>query len=165
MADLVTIEEAKEHLRLPPSGTDGDNDLYQKIRQASEIVLDYLKSRGNNVATVSTSSVASPTVITTSDVHTFLVGDTVTIAGHTSTPTVNGSWVISNVTDTSFTVPVAVTVAGTGGTVTELWTPDSVPRHIHAATLLVLEDLHEHRPIDWDAQFALLARSRDPALA
>lgn len=164
MADLVTLEEAKQHLRL--SGDDSDADVGLRVQQASAIVLDYLKSRVTNDSTITSSSVASPTVITTSADHTFVDGDTVTIVGHTdSDPALDGSYVISSVTANSFTVPVAVLTAGTGGTASAAWSTETVPRHVHAATLLVLEDLYERRPIDWDAQRLLLERSRDPALA
>jgi len=68
--------------------------------------------------TITSSSVANPTVITTSANHPFANGDVVNIQGHTgSTPAVSGSYTISNVTAASFTVPVNVTTGGTGGTV------------------------------------------------
>jgi len=70
-------------------------------------------------ATISTSSVANPTVITTSAAHGFKDGQTVLIAGHSgSTPSINGSYQVSVVSPTTFTIPVNVTVGGTGGTVT-----------------------------------------------
>lgn len=68
--------------------------------------------------TITTSSVANPTVITCSANHPFANGDIVNIQGHTgSTPAVSGSYTISNVAATTFTVPVNVTAGGTGGTV------------------------------------------------
>ncbi len=68
--------------------------------------------------TITSSSVANPTVITTSANHPFANGDVVNIQGHTgSTPAISGSYTISNVTAASFTIPVNVTVGGTGGTV------------------------------------------------
>lgn len=68
--------------------------------------------------TITSSSIANPTVITTSANHPFANGDVVNIQGHTgSTPAVSGSYTISNVTATSFTVPVNVTTGGAGGTV------------------------------------------------
>lgn len=66
---------------------------------------------------VASSSVANPTVITTSAPHLLNTGDTTTIAGHTgSTPTVNGLRTVTVLTPTTFTIPVNVTVGGTGGT-------------------------------------------------
>lgn len=69
------------------------------------------------VVTISSISVANPTVITTSTPHGLTTGQTVTIAGSNSTPTVNGSRVVTVIDATSFSVPVAATVAGTAGTV------------------------------------------------
>lgn len=70
------------------------------------------------VAIVS-SSVATATVITTLEPHRFVSGDTVGIAGHVgSTPAIDGSHVLTVLTPTTFSIPVTVTIAGTGGTAT-----------------------------------------------
>jgi hypothetical protein len=58
-----------------------------------------------------------------------------------------------------------VTVAGTGGQASAAWSSDTAPEHVQSATLIVLEDLYERRPIQWDALDPLLKRARDPALA
>lgn len=70
---------------------------------------------------IATSSAANPTVITTSAPHGLRSfetgGDLTTIAGHAgSTPALNGVHEVTVIDATHFTVPVAVTVAGTGGT-------------------------------------------------
>ena len=71
------------------------------------------------VATIATSAVANPTVITTETAHGLWSGDTVAIAGHVgATPALDGSHVVTVLSPLSFTVPVNVSVAGTGGTVT-----------------------------------------------
>lgn len=72
------------------------------------------------VATILTSSVANPTVLTTSEPHGYQTGDTlVVVAGHSgSTPAVNGTYTVTRTGARTFTVPVNVTVAGTGGTAT-----------------------------------------------
>jgi uncharacterized phiE125 gp8 family phage protein len=73
------------------------------------------------IALVSSSAAAAdPTVLSTGTVpHGLASGDTVAVAGHTgSTPTLDGSHVATVLTTTTFTVPVNVTVGGTGGTVT-----------------------------------------------
>lgn len=67
--------------------------------------------------TIVSSSVADPTVVRTLLPHGLSSGDTVTIAGHVSTPTINGAHVVTVTGEDTFTIPVAVTVAGTGGTV------------------------------------------------
>ena len=68
---------------------------------------------------IATSSIANPTVITTATPHGLVSGDTATIAGHTgSTPAVAGVVTVTVLTPLTFTVPLNVTVAGAGGTVT-----------------------------------------------
>jgi len=70
---------------------------------------------------ITSSSVATPTVITTASPHGFATGDRVVIAGHTgSTPAVDGTYTITVTGASTFTVPVAVSVGGTGGTATEI---------------------------------------------
>lgn len=70
-------------------------------------------------ATVATSSVAAASVLTTSAPHLLVTGDQVVIAGHTgSTPAVNGTYIVTVLSPTTFSIPLAVTVAGTGGTAT-----------------------------------------------
>lgn len=66
---------------------------------------------------ISTSSVASPTVITTATPHGYVTGETVVIYSHAgSTPSINGTVYTITVTGAStFTIPVNVTVGGTGG--------------------------------------------------
>ena len=74
-------------------------------------------SPSTNTATILTSSVANPTLITTSAAHGFASGDLVTIAGHAgSTPELNGEYEITVQSATTFTIPVSVSVAGSGGT-------------------------------------------------
>lgn len=68
---------------------------------------------------VTSSSVANPSVITTGSAHGLSTGDTTTIAGHSgSTPSINGSHVVTVISSTTFSIPVNVTVGGTGGTAT-----------------------------------------------
>ena len=91
--------------------------------------------------TIVSSSVANPTVLTTSTPHGLATGDTVTIAGHTgSTPAVSGLLLATVLTPTTLTVPVNVSVGGTGGTVTRT----------SAAPVLTLADakLHTRLPAD-----------------
>lgn len=47
MADLVTLTQAKNHLGIPLALTDNDDDVRLKISQASDTVIDYLKSRAD----------------------------------------------------------------------------------------------------------------------
>ena len=66
---------------------------------------------------ITSSSVANPTNILAT-AHGMSNSDIVTIASHTgSTPTINGTHTITYVDANNFTIPVNVTVGGTGGTV------------------------------------------------
>lgn len=76
----------------------------------------------NPAKAITSSSVANPTVITATAHGLGAVGDTVrvVIAGHTgSTPSINGEWLATVTAANTFTIPVNVTVGGTGGTVTK----------------------------------------------
>jgi uncharacterized phiE125 gp8 family phage protein len=68
---------------------------------------------------LASSSIAAATVITTLTPHWFVSGDTVLIAGHVgSTPDLNGSGIVTVLSSLTFSIPLTVTIAGTGGTVT-----------------------------------------------
>lgn len=69
-----------------------------------------------NTKTITNNTVANPTVVTANG-HGFSNGDIVTITGSNSTPSIDGTHTISNVTTNTFTVPVNVTVSGNSGTV------------------------------------------------
>jgi len=70
-------------------------------------------------ATITSSSIAASSVITATG-HGLLTGDTATIAGHTgSTPAINGVYAITKIDADTFSIPIAVTVGGTGGTATK----------------------------------------------
>lgn len=70
-----------------------------------------------NAVSITSSSVANPTVITTGTVHGYSTGDSVRITGHSgSTPSLNADWVIIVLSATTFSIPEIVTVGGTGGT-------------------------------------------------
>lgn len=85
--------------------------------------------------TIATSSIANPTVITTSGAHSFTTGDTVLIASHTgSTPAVSGSYVATVTGTTTFTVPVNVTTGGTGGTATRTSTRNGGTAYVHISS-------------------------------
>jgi len=92
------------------------------------ILCDRLWGNGNIVLTSGTnnlvgnpivsSSVANPTMITCTGNVSFANSDVVTIRGHSgSTPSIDGTYTISNVSGATFTIPVNVSSGGTGGTV------------------------------------------------
>lgn len=70
------------------------------------------------VAAITSSSEAAVTTVTTSAPHGMPAGSSVpvTIAGHTSTPDLNGDHTATITGASTFTIPVEVTAAGSGGT-------------------------------------------------
>jgi hypothetical protein len=66
--------------------------------------------------TITGNTAANPSVVTTGT-HGLTSGQTVTITGSNSTPTLNGPRVVTVLSSTTFSVPVTVTVAGTAGSV------------------------------------------------
>jgi hypothetical protein len=66
---------------------------------------------------ITSSSVANPSLITTPVPHGLATGDTVIITGHSgSTPSIDGERTVTVVSTTTFSIPVNVTIGGTGGT-------------------------------------------------
>lgn len=67
----------------------------------------------SNSKTITGVSVANPTSVSTAAVNHLLAnGDVVTITGNTSTPSINGKWVVTVTGAQTFTIPVAVTASG-----------------------------------------------------
>jgi len=168
---LVTLANAKVHLRI--TGTTYDADVQLKLDQAEAIILDYLKVRLIAIASVSSTN---PAVVTTTVPHSLTSGLSYPILGTTTTPTINGSQVVTVTSPTTFTVPVNVTAgqadeAGTVGATT--WDTSTVPKEVQAAVLVMLTHLYENpgdnmQTVDetaWQAVERLLMRRRDPALA
>lgn len=170
MGAFLSTAQAKRHLKVVID--DDDTLIAEKVDQAESIVLNYLKNRIIAIASV---AIGNPAVITTTVPHSLATGATYTLAGLTTTPTVNGPQVVTVTGPTTFTVPVNVTAgqtaeAGTVGSV--VYSSATVPKAAQAATLLVLTHLYEHRGDDmapdqnlWDAITRLLSMYRDPALA
>lgn len=80
---------------------------------------DHNAEPNNQNIPITSSSVANPTVITTTVPHGLVTGDTVVIANHSgSTPSLNNEYTVTVTGTTTFTVPVNVTVGGTGGSLT-----------------------------------------------
>lgn len=70
-------------------------------------------------AVIATSSIANPSIITTTGPHGLTSGQKVVVAGHSgSTPSINGQQTATVISPTTFSIPVNVTGGGTGGTVT-----------------------------------------------
>lgn len=73
---------------------------------------------GPAAATISTSTNANPSVATTSAPHGFTTGMIVTIVGSVTNTAINGTFPITVLSPTTFSVPVAGNGVGTGGTAT-----------------------------------------------
>lgn len=65
---------------------------------------------------ITTIATGNPSVVTTSSAHGLETGNIVTIGGSDSTPSLDGTQTITVLSDTTFSVPVNVTNAGTTGT-------------------------------------------------
>ncbi len=98
---------------------------------------------------ITSNSIANPTVVTTTLPHNLVTGDVVMIEGVVSSnPTINGERTVTVTGASTFTVPVNVTVAGTGGTFRKLTqTNGYVDLHVTALTLggftnIVVTPLH-----------------------
>ncbi len=82
--------------------------------------VDYSADTGQQVIPITSSSVANPSIITTTVPHGLTNGQKVLIAGHSgSTPSINAENVATVITTTTFSIPVNVTTGGTGGTVVQ----------------------------------------------
>lgn len=79
--------------------------------------IELYELQASNPETISAISVANPTVITTS-FHIYKDGAGVTISGSDSTPSIDGHHTITFISNTSYSIPVNVTVAGTTGSST-----------------------------------------------
>ncbi|MCR4301803.1 MAG: hypothetical protein NUV51_09350 [Sulfuricaulis sp.] len=80
---------------------------------------------GNSLdVSISGNTVASPTVITTAVKHGRTTGDSVFITDSDSVPVIDGTHTITVISTTKFSIPVAVTTAGTAGKVS--WIPQAL---------------------------------------
>jgi hypothetical protein len=79
-------------------------------------VVDYTTDPSQVVIPITSNSIANPTVVTTPVAHGLTTGQVILISGvATSDPTINGERTVTVISTTTFSVPVNVTVAGTGG--------------------------------------------------
>jgi len=78
--------------------------------------VDYTADPGQRVVPITSNSIANPSVVTTPIPHGLTTGDIILISGvASSSPTINGERTVTVTSTTTFTVPVNVTVGGTGG--------------------------------------------------
>jgi len=76
---------------------------------------DIVYGGSTNQISITSSSVGGTTVITTDSEHNFSTGDVVTISGHSSTPDINGTWRLTSLSSTTFSIPTGVSTSGKGG--------------------------------------------------
>jgi hypothetical protein len=77
---------------------------------------DYTADPAQRVVPITSNSIANPSVVTTPVPHGLTTGDIILVSGvASSSPTINGSRTVTVISATTFSVPVNVTVAGTGG--------------------------------------------------
>jgi hypothetical protein len=69
-----------------------------------------------NPIKITGSTNANPSVITTAIAHGYTTGDVVEIVGHAGNTDVNGTWAITVLTSTTFSIPQAGNAAGTANT-------------------------------------------------
>lgn len=88
---------------------------------------------------ITSSSVANPTTITCPVAHGLTTGNIIVISGHTgSTPSINGQHTVTVTGTNTFTIPVNVTVGGTGGQFVNVTTTNAngaADLHVTALTL------------------------------
>lgn len=81
------------------------------------VQVDYTLDTQQQVIPITSNTLANPSVVTTPIPHGLTTGDIILISGvSTSSPTINGQRTVTVISSVSFSVPVNVTVAGTGGT-------------------------------------------------
>jgi hypothetical protein len=78
--------------------------------------VDYTLDPTQRVIPITSNTIANPTVVTTPVPHGLTTGDIIFLSGViTSSPAINGQQTVTVISATTFSVPVNVTVAGTGG--------------------------------------------------
>ena len=82
---------------------------------------------------ISSSTNAYPIVVTTAAAHGLATGDTVRIEGHVTNTAANGTWTATNLTSTTFSIPIAGNGVGAAtGRIAELPTDSDVQFTVNA---------------------------------
>jgi hypothetical protein len=83
---------------------------------AADSPVDYTTDLAQKVVPITSNSIANPSVVTCPVAHGLTTGQVILISGvASSSPTINGQRTVTVISPTTFSVPVNVTVAGTGG--------------------------------------------------
>lgn len=95
----------------------GQGRLFVAVNNGREIMAgDLIYGGSTQYVDIDSSAEGFPAVFTTKAEHNFVIGDAITISGHSSVPMINGSYVVSDVlSPTKFVVPSAVASEGVGG--------------------------------------------------
>lgn len=112
-----------DHRHLLVSGYEGGTDAYNALR--SQALYEIAKARPNCAfisvhevmpanpypasVTISSHTIANPTVITTATPHGLSDQQQITIAGSSSTPTIDGKQIATVISSTTFSIPINVT--------------------------------------------------------
>lgn len=102
------------HSLIEFQNTDVTADNISVTKDGSSFIVEFTGTLGSNtlVRAVNDATVASPSVLTTSAAHGFVSGQSVTITNSTgTTPSLNGTYTITVLTSTTFSIPLNVTVA------------------------------------------------------
>lgn len=115
---------------------------------AADTPVDFTLYDGNRAINITSNTLANPSVVTTEKPHGLTTGDKVFIAGvATSSPTINGERTVTVISTTTFSVPVNVTTAGTGGTMVKADTNAGGVAYMHCTAFsgfsgVVLKIMH-----------------------
>lgn len=90
----------------------GDPTFY--VAPGDDIIATKFNPDLKDYTTLTAISVDSPTEIT-SVAHGLVTGDEIIIVGSNSTPSIDGVWIVTRIDNDIFTIPIAVTIAGTVG--------------------------------------------------
>lgn len=103
--------------------------------------IDYALDPSQQVIPITSSSVANPSVITTPIPHGLGTGQRLLISGHSgSTPSINGETTATVITPTTFSIPVNVTVGGTGGSFVRTSSLNGAVGHLSISALAGFSD-------------------------
>jgi hypothetical protein len=100
------------------------------------VTIDQAANLGQRVIPITSNSAANPSIVTTPTAHGLASGAIVVISGVAgSTPTINGERTVTVIDATHFSVPVNVTVAGTGGSLVRGDTPSGGAGYLEVSEL------------------------------
>jgi len=91
-------------------------ELAQKLDADTNVnTTTYADSIDNKLGTISTNNKATATIITTPSPHELITGRIITIDSSNSVPSINGTYAVTVINSTQFSIPVRVTTTGSAG--------------------------------------------------